>query len=168
MCVLKRFVLIFALAALFVSPVLPKNDGFSGKWIIDKTASTASFDIPDQLTQEIKTKASNLVIMTTWREPQNGMAPLGLLGIMTTNLRLNLSGQDETNEIGPFKQVSKTTQSGNQLITDYNAANASTNGEQVSGRWTRTLSGDGRQMTLEITQTSGSQSNQAKLVFNRK
>ncbi len=163
----QRLLTIFALAALFVSPVLPKNDGFNGKWIIDKNASTASFDIPEQLTQEIKTKGSNLMIQTTWKEPPNGIAPLGLLGIMTTNLRLNLGGQDETNEIGPFKQVSKTTMSGNQMMTDYNALGVE-NGQQISGHWTRTLSDDGKQMTLEIKQSAGSKNNDAKLVFRRK
>jgi hypothetical protein len=167
MCVSKRLLLIVSLAALFALPALPKDDGFNGKWVIDKDASKASFDIPDQLTQEIKKKGSNLMILTTWREPQNGLAPLGLLGIMATNMKLNLNDQDETNEVGPFKHVSKTTQTGNQLVTDYNAASAE-NAEQVSGRWTRTLSEDGRQMTLEITQKSGSKNNEAKLVFRRK
>jgi hypothetical protein len=161
----NRLFLLFALTALFALPVLPKDDGVSGKWVIDKNASTASFEIPDQLMQQIKKKGSDLAILTTWREPNNGMAPLGLLGIMTTNLKLNLNGQDETNEIGPFKQVSKTTQTGNQLITDYTAV---VNGEQVTGHWVRTLSEDGRDMTLEIAQKSRSQNNQAKLVFHKK
>lgn len=163
----QRFLPLIAMATLFASPVLPKNDGFNGKWVIDKGASTASFDIPDQLTQEIKTKGSNLMVLTTWKEPSNGMAPLGLLGIMTTNLRLNLNDQDETNLIGPFKHVSKTKLTGNQLVTDYNAASTS-DGEQVSGKWTRTLSDDGRTMTIEITQKSGAKNNEAKLVFHRK
>jgi hypothetical protein len=146
-------------------PALPKDEGFAGKWVIDKGASTATFEIPDQLTEQIRTKGSDLTILATWREPHDGLAPLGLLGIMTTNLKLNLDGQDVTNDIGPFKQVSKTTQNGNQLITDYTAV---VNGEQVTGRWTRTLAEDGKQMTLDIDQKSGSKSNQAKLVFHRK
>ena len=146
-------------------PAVPKDEGFAGKWVIDKGASTASFEIPDQLTQQIRNKGSELTILTTWREPQDGLAPLGLLGIMTTNLKLSLDGQDATNDIGPFKQVSKTTQNGNQLVTDYTAV---VNGEQVTGRWTRTLAADGKQMTLDIDQKSGSKSNQAKLVFLRR
>jgi hypothetical protein len=160
----KHF-LTFVLSALIALPVLAKDDGFNGKWVIDKNASTANFEIPGQLTQQIKTKGSDLMILTTWREPTNGIAPLGLLGVMTTNLKLNLNGQDATNNIGPFKQVSKTSHSANQMVTDYTAV---VNDDQVTGHWTRTLSGDGRQMTLEIDQKSGSQNNQAKLVFHRK
>jgi hypothetical protein len=147
------------------APVLPKDSGFNGRWLIDKKASTATFEIPDNLMQQIKTKGSDLMIQTTWREPQGGMAPLPLLGVMTTDLKLNLNGQDESNDIGPFKHVSKTTQNGNQMMTDYTAV---VNGDTVTGHWTRTLSDDGKQMTLEINQKSGSQTNQGKLVFNRK
>src|ERR1035441_5732385 len=160
----KHF-LTFVLSALIALPVLAKDDGFNGKWVIDKNASTANFEIPGQLTQQIKTKGSDLMILTTWREPMSGIAPLGLLGVMTTNLKLNLNGRDATNNIGPFKQVSKTSHNANQMVTDYTAV---INNDQVTGHWTRTLSGDGRQMTLEIDQKSGSQNNQAKLVFHRK
>ncbi len=161
----KRFVLISGLATLFALPVLPKDNGFNGKWMIDKSASTASFDIPDNLMQQIKEKGSDISILSTWREPGNGIAPLPLLGVMTTNLNLKLSNEDAINEIGPFKQASRTTRNGNQLITEYTAL---VNGENVTGKWVRTLSADGKQMTLEITQQSGSKNNQGKLVFNRK
>jgi hypothetical protein len=165
MCVSKHLLLISALALVAAAPAFPKDSGFNGKWVLDKSASTASFDIPDNLMQQIKTKGSELDILTTWREPANGIAPMGLLGVMTTNLKLNVNGEEERNQFGPFNQVSKTTVNGNQILTDYTAM---ANGQQVTGHWTRSLSGDGRQMTLEITQNSGAQNNQAKLVFHRK
>ena len=161
----KRFLLILVVTVIFALPALPKNDGFNGKWMLDKNASTASFDIPDNLMQQIKAKGSTLDILTTWREPANGIAPLGLLGVMTTNLKLNLKGQEDRNQIGPFNPVFKSTQNGNQIVTDYTAFS---NGQQVTGHWTRSLSGDAKQMTLEITQNTGAQNNQAKLVFQRK
>lgn len=161
----KRFLLIPAVAVLFALPALPKDDGFTGKWILDKPASTASFDIPDNLMQQIKKKGSELTIQTTWREPANGITPMPLLGIMVTDLRLSVDGQDVTNEIGPFKQASRTTMRANTMVTDYTAL---VNGEQVTGQWTRTLSDDGKDMTLAIDQKSGSKSNQGKLVFHRK
>lgn len=162
---MSKFVLVLVSSVLLALPAAAKNDGFNGKWVIDKGSSSANFEIPDNLTQQIKTKGSDLVILTTWREPANGIAPLGMLGVMTTNLKLSLDGQEQTDNIGPFKQVSKTSQNANEIVTDYNAV---VNGEQVTGHWTRTLSDDGREMTLQIDQKSGSQNNQAKLVFHRK
>src|SRR6476619_334532 len=161
----KRFVLFSSLAVLLALPVAAKDSGFNGKWVIDKSASTASFEIADNLTQQSKEKGSDLTILSTWREPANGIAPLPMLGIMTTNLTLKLNGEDAINEIGPFKQASKTTRNGNQLVTEYTAL---VNGENVTGKWVRTLSEDGKQMTMELTQQSGSKNNQGKLVFNRK
>ncbi len=152
-------------AALMALPALPKNDGFNGKWMIDKSASTADFEIPDNLMQQIKTKGSDMSIQNTWKEPKNGIAPLPLLGIMTTNFTLNLDGKDQINEIGPFKQASKTTRSGNTLVTDYTAL---VNDENVTGHWVRSLSEDGKQMTLELTQTSGAKNSKGKLVFRKK
>jgi hypothetical protein len=161
----KRFTFISGLFVVLALPVLAKDRGFSGKWVIDKSASTASFEIPDNLTQQIKEKGSDVSILTTWREPGNGIAPLPLLGIMTTNLNLKVNGEDVINEIGPFKQASKTTQNGDQLVTEYTAL---VNGENVTGKWVRSLSSDGKQMTIDLTQQSGSKNSQGKLVFNRK
>jgi hypothetical protein len=154
------------IAALAVASISAKDDGFTGKWVIDKGSSTATADIPDNLTQQIKKKGNALEIETVWREPRNGMAPLALLGIMITNLKLGLDGQDTTNQIGPFKQISKTTEDGNRMVTDWTAV---VNGESIKGQWVRTLSSDGKHMTLDIQETtSGGQSNTGKLVFNRK
>ncbi len=161
----KRFTLISGLALLLAVPGFTKDKGFNGKWVIDKNASTASFEIPDNLIQQIKEKGSEEVIQTTWREPGNGIAPLPLLGIMVTTMTFKLNGEDAINEIGPFKQASKTTLSANQQITEYTAL---VNGENVTGKWVRSLSPDGKQMTLELTQESGGKNSQGKLVFNRK
>lgn len=158
--------LLCAFAVLSGAVLFSKDSGYKGKWVLDRGASTATFDIPDNLTQEIKPKGSDLTIVTTWKEPENGMAPLGLLGIMTTEAKFGLDGQECTNIIGPFKQVSKTTQSGNQLVTDWTAADQ--NGKTVSGHWTRTLSDDGNQMALEVQEEESGKSNNARLVFRRK
>lgn len=143
-----------------------KDDVFAGKWVIDKSASTATAEIPDGLTQQVKKKGEGLAIETYWKEPRSGMAPLVLLGIMTTNLKLDLNGQESTNWIGPFQQVSKTTQKGNQLDTDWHAV---VNNQHVRGHWTRTLSADGKSMTLDIQQsTDDGKSGTGKLVFKKR
>ncbi len=166
----RGVIALLGIVSLSVGVLLAKdsNDSrFKGKWVLDRGASTATFDIPDNLMQEIKSKGSDLTIVTTWREPRNGIAPLGLLGVMTTQYQIGLNGQETTNYVGPFKVVSKTTENGNQLVTDWTAADQ--NGKIVTGHWTRTVSDDGRQMTLEIQeQETGGSNNSAKLVFRKK
>ena len=143
-----------------------KDEGFEGKWVIDKGASTATCDIPDALTQRIKKKGDGYEIETVWKEPRSGIAPLVLLGVMTTNLKLGAPGKETVNQVGPFMQNTRTTHNGNQLITEWTAH---VEGKPVNGKWTRTLAPDGRTMTLEIQESSpGGNSGNAKLVFNRK
>ena len=156
--------LVFAILA--AASLSAKDEGFNGKWVIDKNASTATSVIPDNLTQLIKKKGDALMIETYWREPKGGVAPLALLGIMTTNLKLGMDGSEIRNDIGPFHQLSKTTMNGNQLVTDWTAT---VNGQNVKGQWTRTLSDDGKNMTLDIQEaTEDGKSNSGKLVFKRK
>lgn len=143
--------------------IFGKDDGFAGKWVLDKPASTATADIPDNMRQEIKKKGDGYAVETTWRELNTGMAPLVFLGIMTTQFKL---GPDVTNQVGPFMQASKTTENGRQLVTEWTAV---VNGQGVKGRWTRTLADDGKSMTLDIEEsTDDGKSNTAKLVFKRK
>lgn len=149
-----------------VATVSAKDTGFEGKWIIDKQASTANFEIPDTLTQQIKLKGSDLRVQTTWKEPKNGIAPLPLLGIMVSESKFTADGQEQRNQVGPFVQLIKTTVNGNEIVSDYTAA--SEQGKSVQGHWTRTLSADGQQMTLDIKQTGAGQNAQGRLVFRRR
>jgi hypothetical protein len=156
-----------ALAAIAVTvPCGARDSGFEGTWVIDKNASMASFNIPEKLTQKIKQNGEELTIQTTWREPKDGMAPLPLLGVMVTELKLKVDGQEERKQVGPFEQVSTTTQNGTEMVTEYTAA--SEEGKSVSGKWTRSVSPDGKHMTLEITQTGSGQNANGKLTFRRK
>lgn len=157
---LTRICLIAVLAA---GLVLAK-DAFEGKWVIDKGASTATCDLPESLWQKIKKKGDGYNVETSWREPRNGVAPLVLLGILVTELKL---GADVSNLIGPFLQQSKTTVNGNQMVTEWNAV---VNKQPVKGQWTRTLADDGKSMTLDIQESTpeDGKSGAAHLVFKRK
>jgi hypothetical protein len=161
--VLKR---LCTVGLLIATLAFAKDEGFEGKWMIDKGASTATCDIPDALTQRIKKKGDGYEIETVWKEPRNGIAPLVLLGVMTTNFKLGGPGKDTVNQVGPFMQNTRTTYSADQLITEWTAH---VEGKPVNGKWTRTLSPDGRTMTLEIQESSADgNSGNAKLVFTRK
>ncbi len=164
-CVFQRLLLPLLLTALVALPAFPKDEGFNGKWVVDKNASTASFDIPDNLTQKIQEKDNKLAIESTWREPKNGITPMPLFGVMVSKLKLSLDGQETRNDVGPFQQLTKSTKDGNSVVTSYTAV---MNGDTISGKWKRTLSDDGKRMTLEIDQKSPSRTDQGKLVFKRK
>lgn len=142
-----------------------KDKGFSGKWQLDKNASHASEPL-DDLRQDIKQGDSDVIIQSRFPEPANGIAPLLYLGVMTTALRLTTGGQEITNQIGPFLHVSKTTLDGNKMTTEWHAE---INGDPVEGKWVRTLSDDGKQLTFEITESSTKgQKGEATLVLKRK
>jgi hypothetical protein len=156
------------LTVLFSFSVLAKDgpSGFSGKWELDTSQSTATSDIPDGLQQQIKQKGSQLVIQSKWKEPQNGVAPLVLLGVMTTELKMKTDGTQDNTQIGPFMATSSTSQDGDAMVTKWQT---NANGEAVTSQWRRSLSPDGKTMTLEIQETNASGKNgNAKLVFKRK
>lgn len=142
-----------------------KEQGFSGKWALVKDASHGTESLPD-LHQEIKIHDSDVTIQNRFPEPANGIAPLVFLGIMTTAIHLRTDGNEVTNQIGPFLHLSKTTVDGNTMTTDWHAQ---INGDEVQGKWVRTLSDDGKQVTLQITETSTKgQNGNATLVLRRK
>lgn len=127
--------------------------GFDGKWVLDKNGSNSgSMPAPDGLQQRIKTNGNNIYIESVFKEPSNGVTPLLYLGIMMSNMQLGATGSETVNQVGPFMQTSKTTIDGNKMDTDWVAKH--TSGEVVTGHWTRTLSDDGKHMTLEIKENA--------------
>ncbi len=155
----------FVLTAAFALSLAAKDQGFNGKWVLDKKTSHGSEPMTE-LRQDIKQSGSDYMIQSRFAEPPTGIAPLVYLGIMTSALNLKTDGQEMKNQIGPYMFVSKTTVEGNKMITDW----ASTiNGDPVQGKWVRTLSDDGKHLILEITESSTKgQKGDATLNFNRK
>jgi hypothetical protein len=142
-----------------------KDEGFNGKWVLDKGAEHSS-QSPVNLETRIKEDGSGITIESTFREPENGIVPLLYLGVMTTKMRLSFDGSEQQNQIGPFQMASKTTRNGNQMDTDWTAV---VKGDQVQGHWTHTLSDDGKHMTLAIKESSTQGQNaEATLHFVRK
>jgi len=142
-----------------------KDEGFSGKWSLDKRSPRPG-DAPNNLDTRIKQDGSGLTIESTFKEPDNGVVPLVYLGLMTTKMHLNTSGEEQETIIGPFTMSSKTTRNGNRMLTDWTA---NMRGDQVQGHWTHTLSDDGKRMTLEIEESSTQgQHSEVMLYFVRK
>jgi hypothetical protein len=155
------------LLTVLALPICAKDSdqGFGGKWVLDKKSSKAP-QTPEDLRQDIRQQGSEIIIQSRFKEPANGIAPLLFLGIMTSTLRLTTDGQDAQNQIGPFQQASKTTLDGRKMETDWTAM---VNGDEVKGHWTRTLSEDGKRMTLEIKESSTKgQGGEATVQFVRK
>lgn len=141
-----------------------KDDGFSGKWVLDK--DQPSSDAPANLETKIKQDGSGITMESTFKEPDSGVVPLVYLGIMTTRMHLSSDGGTQQNQIGPFQVASKTSINGNQMDTEWTAV---VKGDQVQGHWTHTISDDGKHMTLEIKESSTQgQTAQATLHFVRK
>jgi hypothetical protein len=156
--------LAFLLALVSTFSASAKDEGFSGRWVLDK--SQASPDAPGNLEIRIKQDGSGVTMESTFKEPENGIVPLLYLGIMTTRMHLSFDGNAQQNQIGPFQMASKTTLNGNQMDTEWTAA---VKDDQVQGHWKHALSDDGRHMTLEIKEGSTQgQSAQATLHFVRK
>jgi hypothetical protein len=156
------------LAAAVASPASAKDareNGFTGKWALDKNKTKAPASLQD-LEQRIKDRGGVLSIESKFPEPTNGIVPLVYLGIMTTMIELKTDGSEAQNQIGPFQQASKTTINGNTMETDWMAE---VKGDKVNGHWTRTLSDDGKSMTLQIKEESTQgQHSGATLYFKRK
>jgi hypothetical protein len=154
--------LAFLMASIF--PANAKDEGFSGRWVLDKNQPSA--DAPGNLETKIKQDGSGMTIESTFKEPDNGVVPLLYLGVMTTRMHLNCDGRQEQNQIGPFQMASKTIVNGNQMDTEWTAA---VKEDQVQGHWTHTLSDDGKHLTLEIKESATQgQTAQATLHFVRK
>lgn len=159
-----RKLLLLAFLTASIIPISAKDEGFSGKWVLDKNEAQA--DAPRNLETRIKQDGNGMTIESTFREPDNGVVPLLFLGVMTTRLHLNLNGGTEQNQIGPFQMASKTNLDGNQMNTDWTAV---VEGQQLQGHWTHTLDGDGKHLTLQIKETVGQGPDaQATLHFVRK
>ena len=146
------------------SPAAFSQASFSGKWVLDKKKSPNPANAPAALIQEIKPDGDKLIVKSRYDQPQDGMYPIFWVGIMTDELDLTTDGNETVNSIGPFDHRSKTTLDGNKLTTDWTAM-----GGQVQGQWVRTLSDDGRHMTMEVHGkcTDGRQMT-ATLFFNKK
>ncbi len=138
---------------------------WAGKWVLDAKASNAPEGLLG-LEQRIKQNGSEINIESKFPEPRNGIVPLMYLGILTNSLKLNADGSEVVNQIGPFMQTSKTTLNGSALETDWKSE---VKGEPAEGHWTRTLSPDGKRMTLKVTESSThGQGGNAELVFKKK
>lgn len=119
---------------------------FEGKWKVDKSKSKVT-GAPEDLETEIKSQGSeSFVVKSKYREPKTAVYPLMWVGIMTYELPLTI-GSEKTNQIGPFMHVSRTTVEGNRMVTDWKATLEK---GEVDGQWIRTVSADGKEMTLQI------------------
>ena len=146
------------------------KSGFSGKWTLDKKSSPSASIAPDNMVENIKQKGNQLVIQSTWQEPKNGIYPLPMLSFTQSEMKLSTDGTEDDYMIGPYHFKSKSTMDGNKLVTTWSAA--ADNADQKStmdGTWTRTLSDDGRQMTVQVQgKASDGRSSDATLIFKRK
>jgi hypothetical protein len=156
-----------AVFAIFLSPAqAAEGKSFEGKWLLDEASSSAN-PMVENLMQEIKHDGNGYKVISTWKEPKDGIAPLLYLGIMQTEVKLSNDGSETVNFVGPYRHQSKTRLDGQKLVSEWVAGMK--DGEPISGEWIRELSPDGNQMTLHIkTSKAGGTGGVATLVFKRK
>ncbi|HUS07076.1 MAG TPA: hypothetical protein VMZ52_12295 [Bryobacteraceae bacterium] len=164
------YVLAFSVAAPAAPKSPPKFDtpaqAFLSKWHLDKKKTQNVAGAPGNLMQELKMKDGKLLVKSQYDQPQDGIYPLIWLGIMVEEFTLNPDGSENVNDIGPFRHVGKTTVNGNTMTTDWNATIE--NGT-VAGQWVRTLSANGKEMTLQVTgKASDGRTVDSTLVFQKK
>jgi hypothetical protein len=159
----RFFVPVFALT---IAPLLiGATTGFDGKWALDKQ-KTQAVGAPEDLQIEMKSEGPKLVIKSKYREPKTAIYPLLWVGIMTYELELTTDGTEKVNQIGPFAHNSRTRIEGNKMVTEFTASNE---GGKVDGQWIRTLSPDGKEMTLQVlANSSDGRKLDQTLVFKRK
>jgi hypothetical protein len=164
MDLLRRY--IFVLFALAMAPAaFAASTGFEGKWVLDKN-KTHAVGAPQDLQIEMKQNGPVMTVKSKYREPENAVYPLLWVGIMTYELDLTTDGTEKVNQIGPFAHNSKTRIEGNKMITDFVASDGP---GKVDGHWIRTLSPDGKEMTLQVlTASSDGRKLDQTLVFRRK
>ncbi len=162
------------LLATFLASAAPKPEGFEGKWVLDKKKSPEAAQAPQDLVQQIKMSGSDMIIKSKFAQPRNGIYPMLWVGIMTEELHLTTDGTEASKSIGPFQLRAKTNQDGDALVTNWtaNMENGMAPGQQagsVEGQWLRSMSEDGRVMTLQIKgRCSDGRILDTKLYFNRK
>lgn len=136
---------------------------FSGKW---RLLNPNLVNAPEGFRVTIQQSGGTMQISARWEEPKNGQYALTLLGVITPELRLSTANQAEMNQVGPFVLHSRSRWEGNRMVTEWNTSPYI--GQSFQGTWTRWLSGDGREMTLEIAATSSAgKKSGATLVFRR-
>jgi hypothetical protein len=141
------------------------SNGFDGKWVLDKNKTHAT-GAPEDLQLEMKQNGSNLTIKSKYREPKSAVYPLLWVGIMTYELDLTTDGKEKVNQIGPFAHNSRTRIEGNKMITEFVASDGP---GKVDGQWIRTLSPDGKEMSLQVlANASDGRKLDQTLVFRRK
>jgi len=151
---------------LIASIAQAKDDGFSGKWILDGKSQQPD-GCPKKLETVIKQDGSGLTLESRFQEPETGVVPLLYLGVMASKVRLASDGQVQQNAIGPFQMASKSTLDGKEIQTEWTAA---VQGDQVQGHWTQRLADDGKHMVWEIKETpkDGGPEQQVTLYFVKK
>lgn len=157
-------------ASFSVSAKDKDKSGFAGKWTLDKKQSPNGSEAPDDLMETIKHKGNQIVIQSIWKEPKNGIYPLSMLALTQSEMKLSTDGTEDDYMIGPYHFKSKTTLDGNKMVTTWAAASDNAdNKSQMDGTWTRTLSDDGKQMTMQSQgKSSDGKSVDSTVIFRRK
>lgn len=117
----------------------------SGEWELVSAVGTTP---PVGFVMQTNQSSTTFRVNSHWREPEHGEYGLTLVGLLTPELTFSADGREDLNQSGPFVIHSKTRWNGARLITIWNTSEFLR--VSFEGRWVRSLSADGRELTLEI------------------
>ena len=150
-------------AILLLLFAVTSRPDFHGVW---KLIGAKGANAPPEFVVNIEQAGEALQLHARWEEPKQGQYALTLLGVVAPEMRLTTADQQDLNQVGPFVFHSRSHWKDNRLITEWNT---SAYMEQwFRGTWTRYLSADGHEMTVEIAvQSSGGARSEATLIYRR-
>ena len=137
---------------------------FSGEWELVSAAGTTP---PEAFVMLMNQSSTVLRGNAHWTESENRQYGLTLVGLITPELIFSMDGREDLNQAGPFVIHSKTRWTGARLITKWSTSEFL--GMSFEGQWVRSVSVDGRELTLEIhANSSQGRHSDAVLKFRRK
>ena len=121
----------------------------AGDWVLDSATGTTR---PEGLFLQVSQSPVELTMAAQWTQSADGRYGLTLTGLLAPEMRFSLDGREDLNQAGPFVIRSKTAWSGPSLVTTWRTTEYL--GIAFEGRWVRSVSPDGQELTISIEGTS--------------
>jgi bla regulator protein blaR1 len=126
-----------------------EHPDFSGRWNLDKSRSNLPSPSPEDLVETIDHRDPQLKIVTTSRD-WSAREPIAqtLFTVMIPEISTTTDNRENTAQFGPGELKSKTRWDAKNLVTEWGLERDGQ--REMEGTWTRSLSADGKTMTLQV------------------
>ena len=136
----------------------------TGVWELVSASGTTT---PPGFVMRATQSDGSLRVASEWTPPEDGKYGLTLIGVTVPQAAFSFNGSEDVNQAGPFVVHSNTRWEGPRLVTAWNTSEF--RGTSFKGTWTRSLSEDGRTLTLQISaDSSEGKHSEAVLKFSKR